>query len=38
MKRPFALVTMLVVLVAQGGYRFPAHNLGYHIGATTIKL
>ncbi len=36
MKRPFALVTMVVALVAQGGYRFPAHNMGYHIGATII--
>ncbi len=25
MKRPIALVTMLSALVAQGGYRFPAH-------------
>src|SRR2546426_7116715 len=37
MNRPFALVTMVVALVAQGGYRFPAHNLGYHIGATNIN-
>ena len=37
MNRPFALVTMLFALVAQGGYRFPAHNICYHIGATHIN-
>src|SRR6266550_6221481 len=37
MKRPLTLVTMLVALVAQGGYRFPAHTLGYQIGATNIN-
>lgn len=35
MKRPLALVTIPVVLVAQDGYRFPAHNVAYHNGATT---
>ena len=27
----------VAVLVAQGGYRFPAHNIGYHIGATNVN-
>ncbi len=36
MKRPLALVTIAAALVAQGGYRFPAHNFGYHIGATIV--
>ncbi len=39
MNRPLALVTMVAFFGATlGVYRFPAHKIGYHIGATTIIL
>jgi len=37
MNRPLAVVTMVALFGAtHSAYRFPAHKLGYHIGATSI--